>query len=1458
MTNPIIKATAMSIAAATLLATATTPAYAEQSTTMPNNGQNQTNTTPRERLTQAVKDAQAKNSQDRDWDETSKTEFDEALQAATNVTDETTDENVTSIALRLETAIANLKSTAEKTLENAITAAKNVDGADYTTDSYTPVKTALDDAEKLAASDDKAGDMLRSEKADTLNQALNCLELQAHADLDRLVDEATATRDNGRVWTDTSKTMLDDTLTQARTLLDSTDADKTSLTTMMENVSDALDALESQAHADLKTALERYKTLDRSRFTDDERESLTEAYGGAKTADRLADNADNDMIRGQAANELNTVIDMLKYPAVDQLNQAISRANAKLAQERDWDDTSKTLMGEALATASGTFPDTKDGDKARVQAAERLEQATASLTTIQKTTLAETIKEAQQVNQARLTEQSRTMLATAIENAQAELTDDKTGDEQAETLTSNIKTAMADMKSLTMSVLETACDAYDTTIRSEREWSDTTRATKAFVAARKTLLLADTEDNDIARQKAADLLNSELDGLSTVQQDAYRASVETARERVTDTKYTQETRLNLQNVLDADGSLTASDREGDLRLADASARIDTAVAATIRVSRDRLNQTISRTNAKLAQERDWDDTSKTLVDEALTAAVNAGDDMSDDELDALSDTLSAALAKLTTVQRTGFESAVKNANAMCLETKYTADWCQRLMSTVSQVKADVSAVADDRDGDDAYARASNIIGEFMASPEYVTDQSLSDALRSAEAFQTRGLDYPSDLEDAHNAFMDAYAKAKAGVHKDVDTQKALVAGLNNAQNTLLGMSVQERKYAKSFNAASGLDCDDYTADSYAVLSGLLTGFDPTVADAETLERQAKAVDDAVDALMVVSWSVDGAVLVETDGVWSGHIILDGAPSGMVAVGADGRTVSLDAGDESFTQGGSVLGVGVSSGSLSGSGSHVRFDVSYEYRNGVETSVKDSVADGARFTLRDGVWSASFTGVLGTSDDPSAYSVEEIVLSDGSVLKRSGLSDVQSAPIHVDGRPDKTQLRRTVVFSGVDSHGSEVCVSGELSGVYDGSVGLSLTYTTADGTSVPVSVDGMPSTVDTLPDSITLPAQERALAGMKWNVTAQKGGSVSDVSSSATVKEDGTRVFLVTVRYFRHESDGSFSKAVKRVRVTVPFQSASKVSGNEKAILKGFTVNGRMLDGFSSDVVDYTIRAGADERVVVSPVAQDGQDVRAGDSRQTAYTTTQYWTVSKDGESRTYSVTLVRDHDTPTADESFTPASTHGLVSKDANPSMDNTLLKSVGYSLDGVYYPADGLTVTVPEGGVFAYESYEGQTVDVVSSRLGGMTWSYSLGVLAADGVAYAVCDVRVTYVTASTHKAVLSGIKVDGVSVSGFDASLLEYTVKVANVDRYVVTPVFDKSCGMGVTVHKDGSLVTLTATSADGLVQTVYTVHVEADPLLSVLSATGAGVLVLAMVAGVLGLLGVGVAWLSRRRDM
>lgn len=1464
LSNAIIKATAATAAAATLLGVGVTPAFADQ-TAAPDGdqGQNQTQPTARERLAAAIKAADAKAAQDRDWDEGAKAAFDKAYTAAKAVRDDASDQDATAAASALETATDGLKSAAEKALDDAKAQAEALKSkkSDYTEASWKGVEDALADAGALKATDDRNGDLDRQSKADAITSAIDRLDLQARADLSDSIATAKAKRDGGRAWTADSRDTLNGILEQADKLIGESH-DKTALASMKDSVDKAAAALESQPHVDLKHAIARYKALDLERFTESERESVKEAYGSAKTADRLPDDEANDTVRADTARDLDAAIDALSYPAVERLDKAVRAADGKTAQDRDWDKDSKTAFDKAYEAAKGPFDDTKAGDVERVKAAESLEDATKSLTTVQRVELKAEAKKADAIDRTRLTDESAKALKDAIDAAGTDLSDDKAGDDRAAELTGALRTAEKNAESKTHAAVREAIARYDDMVTADghRDWTDTTAATNAYTAAKGTLSDEDTVDYDIARQKAADQLVKSLDALTTRQQDAYAAAVKAANARLADGKYTQDSRNILKEELDRDGGLgKATDKAGDMERAAAAGRINAAIDATVRVSRANLDAAIGTATAKGSQERDWDRTTRKAFDEALAAARAAGGDADDATLDGLSDALSKATAALTTTQRTTFSATVGKAEAMAKDARYTAGFHTRLTAAVGTARNDVASSTDDKAGDDRYAAATATLRTVMDAPEYETGQSLKDAIKSADALNARGLTYRS-VADKKSAFDDAYDKAKRDQNKDEDTQKADALALGRAQKALIGKSDQEKAYFDATSKARALKAQDYTEDSYGRLDALLTdGFDSGSATGKELDARANAISDAIDALEVSSWTVDGATLTREDGEWTGHVTLDGAPKDVKAVGADGRTVDLKAAGGSFVQGSGKLGVGVVSGTLTGSGSRASFKVAYEYADGTETTVSDGGPGGGAVFSKgdDGVWSATYAGTLGTKDDPAGYDTDRITLSDGSTLDRASLSGLETAPIHVDGKPDKTQLRRTAVFEGKDSHGSKVRVTGELTYTYDASIGLSLSYTAADGTTVPVSVPGMPTTVDRLPDSIVLPAQPRSLLDMKWSVSAEKGGSVSDVSTTSTVKPDGTEVILVSIRYIRRDG-GAFRWAVRHVRVTVPFQSAPKVVGNGKAALKGFTVNGKALEGYSKDVVDYTIHAGADERVLVVPVPEAGQDVRAGDSRQTAYATTQWWTVSKDGESRTYSVTLVRDHATPTADEAFKPSDPTGLVSKDPNPSEDNTTLKSVGYTLKDVYHPADGDSVTIPEGGTFAYESYDGQTVDVTSARKGGMTWTYSIGVLASDGRTYAVRDVTVTYLTAATHKAELTGIKADGRLVSGFDPKRLEYTVKVGNADRYVITPVFDKTTGTSVTVHKDGRTVTLTATSADGLVRTVYTVHVESDAALAALSSTGKGVGPAAAIAALLAMLGIGVGVASRRREM
>lgn len=922
MSNAIIKATAATAAAATLLGVGVTPAFADQ-TAAPDGdqGQNQTQPTGHERLAAAIKAADAKAAQDRDWDKESKDAFDKAYAAAKAVGNDASDQDAATAASALETATDGLKSAAEKALDDAKAQAGTLKESDYTEASWQALKSALDDADALKATDDKTGDARRRSKADAITAAVNGLDLQARADLSDSIAAAKAKRDGGRVWTADSRGTLDDILEQADKLIGESH-DKTALASMKDSVDKAAGNLESQPTADLKHAIARYNALDLGRFTESERESVKEARGSARTADGLADNADNDTVRADAARDLNAAIDALSYPAVERLDKAVRAADAKAARDRDWDKDSKAAFDKAHEAAKGPFDDTKAGDVERVKAAESLEDATKSLTTVQRVELKAEARKADAIDRTRLTDESAKALKDAIDAAGTDPSDDKAGDDRAAELTGVLRTAEKNAESKTHAAVREAIARYDDMVTADghRDWTDTTAATNAYTAAKGTLSDEDTVDYDIARQKAADQLVKSLDALTTRQQDAYAAAVKAANARLADGKYTQDSRNALKEELDRDGGLgKATDKAGDMERAAAAGRINAAIDATVRVSRAKLDAAIGTATAKGSQERDWDRTTRKAFDEALAAAQAAGGDADDATLDGLSDALSKATAALTTTQRTTFSATVDRAEAMAKDARYTAGFHTRLTAAVGSARNDVASATDDKAGDDRYADATATLRTVMDAPEYETDQSLKDAIASADALNARGLTYGSGMAGEKSAFDDAYAKAKRDRNKDGDTQKADASALDRAQKALVGKSDQEKAYSGAASNARALKAQDYTEDSYGRLDALLTGgFDSGSATGKELDARAKAISDAIDALEVSSWTVDGATLTQEDGEWTGHVTLDGAPKDVKAVGADGRTVDLKATGGSFVQGSGKLGVGVVSGTLTGS------------------------------------------------------------------------------------------------------------------------------------------------------------------------------------------------------------------------------------------------------------------------------------------------------------------------------------------------------------------------------------------------------------------------------------------------------------------------------------------------------------------------------------------------------------
>lgn len=877
---------------------------------------------------------------------------------------------------------------------------------------------------------------------------------------------------------------------------------------------------------------------------------------------------------------------------------------------------------------------------------------------------------------------------------------------------------------------------------------------------------------------------------------------------------------------------------------------------------------------KVDQTRNWkDQDALTTFASALTTAQAklADQTTADADLTAAETALTAAqerLVKAGTVEQDARAQKLPELEA------YTGDNAKYYPHAIGELNKSITNLkdaTDDKTGDQTIESEIGKLDDLIASlkKDNTAFNRLTAAKKAADKELGRNLSYKDS--DVKQTLQKAVNDVDATLLNDADQTLATnqkrdstAETIERALGNMKDKSDETVAYRNALKAAQDKqkiqqkDGKAYTSESYKPLDDLLKAdFNADDADRDALSERTEKLNQAVEGLIVASWSIDGKTLSNADGTLTAT--LDRKTAALehpTLTGSDGSTVSLTDTAEPFTQENDQLGVGHIAHTLSGTtadAAKIAIRVTYDVASGTETTVTldDGSKTGAagKFTRNeDGSWTANLTGMLGKDLDATAATSTTFKLSDGTTLDGTLGDAVTTTP------NGTTLLTRTLTADGKDSHGTPVKAVATLSYTYDPRISLTLTHKSGTAeNSQTVAVDGLTADMDvnTLESVYSAGVQERGLTGDQWELNVKHGANVSNPTIAVTTSGEGSRILVATIRYQRLDADGhTLVNDSKIVRVNVPFAAAPKVIGNDKAALAGIKVNGQDIPGFSADKVDYTITAGKDERVKVSPVARDGQTVVAGDSRQTAFTTVQTWTVSKDGESRTYTVTLVRDHTEKTADEKFTPAEPAGQVSKAENPSDDNTALESVGYMLDGAYHKSDSDEFTIPEGGILSWSSYAGQVVQPTVERDHGMTFRYELGVLSKDGTKYATRVLTVTYLTADTHRAELTGIKVDGRDVAGFDPKTMEYDVRVDNPERYVVTPSFDKMTGMSLTVHKTASQAVIKVTSADGLTQATYTLNVSKATLADTGTGVGLGSLIFLLAAGAVGSL------LSRRR--
>lgn len=490
-----------------------------------------------------------------------------------------------------------------------------------------------------------------------------------------------------------------------------------------------------------------------------------------------------------------------------------------------------------------------------------------------------------------------------------------------------------------------------------------------------------------------------------------------------------------------------------------------------------------------------------------------------------------------------------------------------------------------------------------------------------------------------------------------------------------------------------------------------------------------------------------------------------------------------------------------------------------------TSGKPVTVDGTETELtksNDGKYHADYAGpTLNESNKPSTDTVTLTGIKTTLPIKWG--KDVQVVD---KGTGDTTSkfVRLTGTASGDvtiqdDSSGKSVTVPVEVDVTADRAqdtsfTGLTVTRTNAKGETT--VYDGAKDfnakfNPGTHEYTLTLPADA---VGDSYTLGLTHGVDAQASKPTLTLGEGASRVLKVNVNGADYT-------------VNVKFQPAD-LKADSPAKLTGLYVNktgentkGQLIDNWNPNRLDYVLALGEkDPSPYVLPEAPDGVTIKGGNITQNAQSTRQEWIVTDTatGTSRIYSLTVTRP--VKTAVTEFNPADPAKQASTVAPANQQDTALASHGYTdKTGKYVTSDKDSYIIPEVGTFAYEPKNGQSATVTVAHE-GMTYTYTVNVLAPDGATFAQHTYTVTYITAATHKAQLTGILVDGTSVNGFDPAKHEYAASVNDPDEWMVSPQYDKVSGMTVSTEKKGADATITVTSGDGLVKTTYKVHVTRKP--------------------------------------
>lgn len=598
-------------------------------------------------------------------------------------------------------------------------------------------------------------------------------------------------------------------------------------------------------------------------------------------------------------------------------------------------------------------------------------------------------------------------------------------------------------------------------------------------------------------------------------------------------------------------------------------------------------------------------------------------------------------------------------------------------------------------------------------------------------------------------------------------------------------------------------------------------FTLTITDYEIVDDQAAQWNATVDGKtypLGVKDSTASAVLGKSASYPGDITVTDGTST--ITLKPNYQNVTAESGDKLGQL--NVSGTAVYKQDADATKNTLAFNVTRPF---AYTSGKPVTVDGTETELtksNDGKYHADYAGpTLNESNKPSTDTVTLTGIKTTLPIKWG--KDVQVVD---KGTGDTTSkfVRLTGTASGDvtiqdDSSGKSVTVPVEVDVTADRAqdtsfTGLTVTRTNAKGETT--VYDGAKDfnakfNPGTHEYTLTLPADA---VGDSYTLGLTHGVDAQASKPTLTLGEGASRVLKVNVNGADYT-------------VNVKFQPAD-LKADSPAKLTGLYVNktgentkGQLIDNWNPNRLDYVLALGEkDPSPYVLPEAPDGVTIKGGNITQNAQSTRQEWIVTDTatGTSRIYSLTVTRP--VKTAVTEFNPADPAKQASTVAPANQQDTALASHGYTdKTGKYVTSDKDSYIIPEVGTFAYEPKNGQSATVTVAHE-GMTYTYTVNVLAPDGATFAQHTYTVTYITAATHKAQLTGILVDGTSVNGFDPAKHEYAASVNDPDEWMVSPQYDKVSGMTVSTEKKGADATITVTSGDGLVKTTYKVHVTRKP--------------------------------------